>query len=62
MQDNDPHTAFRLCALAEAIRLTKEAYQMTKDERVAAAALVLTELALNEADEMNKDRRIAPDE
>lgn len=62
MQDNDARTAFRLCALAEAIRLTKEAYQMTKDGRVAAAALVLTELALNEADEMNKDRRIAPDE
>ena len=48
MQDND--FGFRLCVLAEAIGLVKDAYLKTKDKRVAAAALVLTELALEELD------------
>jgi len=48
MLDND--WGFRLCVLAEAIRLVKDAYLKTKDRRIAAAALVLTELALQEVD------------
>ncbi len=46
MQDN----GYGLCVLAEAIRLVKEAYLKTKDRRIAAAAHVLTELALDELD------------
>jgi|GEM_PF-2578604 len=46
----DENMDFRLLVLAEAVRLVKEAYLKTKDRRIAAAALVLTELALNEAD------------
>ena len=48
MQDND--FGFHLCVLAQAIGLVKEAYLKTKDRRIAAAALVLTELALDELD------------
>lgn len=46
----DENVDFRLLVLAEAVRLVKEAYLKTKDRRIAAAALVLTELALDEAD------------
>lgn len=62
MQENDMGTAFKLCVLAEAIKLTKDAYLKTKDRRIAAAALVLTELALSEAEEMEWSRREAKDE
>ncbi len=62
MQDNDSTAAFKLCALAEAIKLTKDAYLKTKDSRIAAAALVLTELALREADEMKLNRGAADDD
>ncbi len=50
MQDSDFDV--RLRVLVEAIGLVKEAYQKTKDRRIAAAALVLTELALNEVDKL----------
>lgn len=43
-------SGYGLCVLAEAIRLVKEAYLKTKDRRIAAAALVLAELALEELD------------
>lgn len=52
MQENDTSAAFKLCVLAEAIRLAKDAYVKTKDGKIAAAALVLTELALDEASAM----------
>ena len=55
MQDND--FGFRLCVLAEAIGLVKDAYLKTKDKRVAAAALVLTELALEELDALKSCER-----
>ncbi len=62
MSDIDKTSAFKLYALAEAIKLTKEAYLKTKDRRIAAAALVLAELAMGEADEMNQGRRTATDD
>ena len=62
MRDNETTSAFKLYALAEAIKLTKDAYLKTKDRRIAAAALVLTELAMGEADEMIQCRRPAADE
>ena len=62
MRDSEQMSAFKLNALAEAIKLTKEAYLKTKDRRIAAAALILTELALEEADEMNQCRRSVDDE
>ncbi len=52
MREKEMTSAFELAALAQAIKLTKDAYQKTKDTRLAAAALVLTELALREADDM----------
>ncbi len=52
MYEKETTSAFELAALAQAIKLTKDAYQKTKDTRLAAAALVLTELALSEADDM----------
>lgn len=55
MQDND--FGFRLCVLAEAIGLVKEAYLKTRDRRIAAAALVLTELALEELDALKGCQR-----
>ena len=62
MRDNEETSAFKLYALAEAIKLTKDAYLKTKDRRIAAAALVLTELAMGEADEMIQCRRLSADE
>lgn len=53
MQDN----GYGLCILAEAIRLVKEAYLKTKDRRIASAALVLTELALDELDALKPEER-----
>ena len=55
MQDND--FGFRPCVLAEAIGLVKDAYLKTKDRRIAAAALVLTELALDELDALKGCQR-----
>ncbi len=62
MQENDMGTAFKLCVLAEAVKLTKDAYLKTKDRKIAAAALVLTELALGEAEAMVPCRRETKDE
>jgi hypothetical protein len=58
MQDS----GYGLCVLAEAIRLVKDAYLKTKDRRIAAAALVLTELALDELDALNTQEGEALDE
>lgn len=62
MQDNEMDTGLRLCVVAEAVRLVKEAYLKTKDNRFATAALVLAELALEEFDAIDERRRGQSDE
>lgn len=50
-------SVMRLCVLAEAIRLAREAYGKTQDRRMAAAALALAELALHEAQDDEQEAR-----
>lgn len=62
MREKEMTSAFELAALAQAIKLTKNAYLKTKDRRLAAAALVLTELALCEADDIFQDGEVNKNE
>jgi len=50
MRNDSAETETKLFALAEAVRLTKEAYAKTKDGRLAQTAFVLAQLAMDEAE------------
>lgn len=62
MRGKEVTSAFELAALAQAIELAKNEYLKTKDTRLAAAALVLTELALRQADDMLQGGETAKNE